>query len=75
MRFIGKKIFTLEGILPDLNILCANKSRSIQNGIFILLFAERVILAVDVAEVFIGHVSVDLRSDDIFMAQEFLDGS
>ena len=29
-------------------------------------------LAVDVAEAFVGDVGVDLRGDDIFMAQEFL---
>ena len=32
-------------------------------------------LAVNVAQALVGHVSIDLSGDDIFVAQEFLDGS
>ena len=32
-------------------------------------------LAVNVAQTLVGHMSIDLRGDDIFMTQEFLDAS
>ena len=39
------------------------------------IFAERVKPAMNVPEVFICYMSVDLGSDNIFVAEEFLDGS